>query len=202
NGFGGISNLMLAKSARQFISDTTIADNLYAWTFTRHPIPGNPYIYLVPSDTNNTLEGINVNDTAFFIFRLYVNTITKIGPDPLEVIMDRAVLLRPFSTGITEHGGGRQELSMKVYPNPVTDKATLEFFVPEWSDVTLTLFNSYGQQVGSTIRISHVRGKIIQPVRIPEGLPAGVYYLRGLVTEQETGNIRMMTTKLVVPGAD
>ncbi|MFH0760447.1 MAG: hypothetical protein V2A67_02960, partial [Bacteroidota bacterium] len=46
NGFGGISNLMLAKSARQFISDTTIADNLYAWTFTRHPIPGNPYIYL------------------------------------------------------------------------------------------------------------------------------------------------------------
>ncbi|MCX6285870.1 MAG: T9SS type A sorting domain-containing protein [Bacteroidetes bacterium] len=200
NGFGGISNTMLEKSARQFIADTVIADQLFAWTFTRHPIPGNPCTYIVPSDTNNTLEGINVNDTAFFMFRLYVNTATKIGPDPLEVTMDRTVLLRPFSSGIPENRNDNQYPVMKVFPNPVTDKTTLEFFVPEWSDVNLSVYNSFGQEVGSMIRINHVRGTVLQVLTLCGNLPSGIYFIRGMVCEKETGQSYPMTTRIVVPG--
>ena len=40
DGFGGITNLMMEKSARQFISDTSIADRMFAYCFSRHPVPG------------------------------------------------------------------------------------------------------------------------------------------------------------------
>jgi len=179
NGFGGISNFMSEQSARQFIDDTTIADNYFAYSFARHPIPGNPFVYIVPSDTNNTLEGINVNDTAKMACRLYVNTVTKIGPDPLEVVLDRTVILRPLNSGISEN---KKEIpALKVYPNPVTDKAVLEFSVPDWSDVRLEIYNISGRQVGDALLINHVKGTVVHELNISGQIPSGQYFIRGQV---------------------
>jgi len=200
NGFGGITNFMMEKSARRYIADTNVADKFVAYCFARHPIPGNPYVFIVPSDTNGTLEGINVNDTAKIFFRSYVNTVTKIGPDPLEIILDRAVLLRPLSSGIADKGTDRQESVLKIFPNPVSDRAVLEFFVPEWSDVRLAIYDSYGRQVGNTLLINHVKGTVLQELKISSQLSPGQYYIKGVVSTTGNTSNYIMTTRMILLG--
>jgi hypothetical protein len=196
DGFGGITNDMMAKSARQYMSNTLVADKFYAYCFSRHPISGNPYVFIVPSDTANTLSGINVNDTAFLCTRLYVNSITKIGPDPLEVVVDRFVLLRLKSSGIPETD--IQAPSLKVYPNPVKSKAMIEVVAPEWSEVEMSLHTYSGQQIGKTICFDHVRGKVWQEMNFGNGFSPGFYYLRVIIQENGNNKKQVMTTKVVL----
>jgi hypothetical protein len=129
-----------------------------------------------------------------------VNTITKIGPDPLEVILDRTVLLRPHTTGITGFRMESQGPALKVFPNPVKDKATLEFTIPEWSDVSIALYNSSGQQLGKMMQINHVRGTVLQELRLAENLPSGQYFLRGIVNEKGTAVKHTITSKILFVG--
>jgi len=200
NGFGGITNFEMEKSARKFVTDTVTADKLFAYSFARHPIPGNPFVYIVPSDTNKMLQGINVNDTAVIGTRLYVNSITKIGPDPLEVILDRTIILRPVTTGFTGLRDEIQGPAVKVFPNPVKDKTTLEFSIPEWSDVRIALYNSSGQQLGKMMQLNHVRGTVIQELRLAENLAPGQYLLQGIVNEIETSDQHTVTSKIMFVG--
>ncbi len=198
DGFGGITNSMMEKSARQFVSDTVIADKLFAYCFSRHPVPGNPYVFIVPADTFNTLSGINVGDTALLCTRLYVNPITKIGPDPLEVVIDRFILLRPKSSGTFE-----QDItapSLKVYPNPVKSKAMLEVAVSEWSAIELSLFTSSGQQIGKTIQFDHIRGKVLQEINFGNSLSSGIYYLKVIIHERDRNETQSLTSKIVFLG--
>jgi hypothetical protein len=196
DGFGGITNDMMAKSARQYLQDTVVADKLFAYGFSRHPVSGNPYVFIVPADTDNTLSGINVNDTAFLCTRLYVNLITKIGPDPLEVVVDRFVLLRPKSSGIPETD--LQAPSLKVFPNPVKSKTMIEVAAPEWSGVEMSLYGSSGQQIGKTICFDHVRGKVWQEMNFGNGFSPGIYYLRVIIQENDNNKKQVMTTKVVL----
>ncbi len=201
NGFGGITNFEMKKSARRFVADTVKADKLFAYSFARHPVPGNPFVYIVPSDTNKMLQGINVNDTAVIGTRLYINTTTKIGPDPLEVILDRTVLLRPLTSGISEFRNiDKQPPAVKVFPNPVKDNATLELTIPEWSDVRMALYNSSGQQLGETMQLNHVRGIVLQELRLGKNLPSGQYLLRGIIHEKETADQHILTSKIMFVG--
>ncbi len=200
NGFGGFTNFDMEKSARRYMADTLKADKLYAYSLSRHPVPGNPYNYIVPSDTNRILQGINVNDTAFIAFRLYVNPNTKIGPDPLEVILDRTVLLRPITTSIAEFRDNGQSPALKVFPNPMKDKATLEFSLPEWSEVRVTFHNSSGQQTGKVMQINHVRGTVLQGIQLTGDLPSGIYYLQVIIHEPETSDQHTLTSKILFIG--
>jgi hypothetical protein len=196
NGFGGITNDLMIKSARQYLSDTLIADKLYAYCFTRHPLPDNPYVFIVPSDTNNSLSGINVDDTAFLCTRLYVNSITKIGPDPLELVVDRFVILRPKSSGIFK--SDFKVPSIKIYPNPVKDKAKIEVQVPEWSEIEISLLTSSGQQIGNTIRFDHVRGMVWQEMNFGSGYPSGIYYVRVIIHEIDSNKKQVTSSKLIL----
>jgi hypothetical protein len=196
DGFGGITDSMMEKSARQFVPDTLIADKLFAYCFSRHPVPGNPYVFIVPADTFNTLSGINVGDTAFLCTRLYVNSVTKIGPDPLEVAVDRFVLLRPKSSGVFETDYSSP--SIKVYPNPVKDKAMIEVTSSEWSAVELSLYTSSGQQVGNTIRFDHIRGQVWQEMNFGNGSAPGIYFLRVLIRQKGNNNEMILTSKVLV----
>ncbi|MCX6245868.1 MAG: hypothetical protein NTU98_14325 [Bacteroidetes bacterium] len=196
-GYGGITNTQMEKSARQFVGDSAIADRFYAYCFARHPIPGNPFVYIVPSDTNHTMEGINVDDTANFGFRLYVNSITKIGPDPMEVILDQAVLLRPLNAGIADNRKDVNNAEMKVFPNPVTDKATLELFVPDWSDISLAFFDASGRQVGSPLLVEHVRGTVFQEIKLDGTLPAGEYFIKGYCSGKDKAEKHPLTARLI-----
>jgi len=195
NGLGGLTNDRMEKSARQFVADTLIADNLYAYGFSRHPVPGNPYVFVVPSDTFKTLSGINPGDEAFLCTRLYVNSVTKIGPDPLEVVLDRFVLLRPKSTGIFE--AEILDPLLKVFPNPVKDKARIEVSVPGWSEIEMSLFSPAGQQIGKTVRFDHVRGKVWQDIDFGNGLPGGIYLLKAVLHEKGSGSRQVMTSKVI-----
>lgn len=198
DGFGGLTNEMMAKSARQFFPDSlvSVADKFYAYCFARQPIPGNPYVFIVPADPDSTLSGINVDDSAFLCTRLYVNSVTKIGPDPLEVIIDRFILLRPKTSGIFETD--INTLSVKVYPNPVRSKAMIEVTVPEWSEIEISLYSPSGQQIGQTINFNHVRGKVWQEMNFGSGFAPGIYYLYVMVHEKGNNNKRVMTSKVVL----
>jgi hypothetical protein len=196
DGFGGLTNDMMAKSARQFFPDTSVADKFYAYCFSRHPIPGNPYVFIVPADPNGTLSGINVDDSAFLCTRLYVNSVTKIGPDPLEVIIDRFVLLRPKPSGVSETD--IQSPAVKVYPNPVKSKAMIEVMVSEWSEIEISLYNSSGQQMGQTINFNHVCGKVWQEMNFGNGSSPGVYFLRVILQEIGNNNKQLITSRIVV----
>lgn len=196
DGFGGITNFMMAKSARQYLLDTSIADRFFVYTFSRQPVPDNPYVFVVPTDPNHTLSGINLEDSALLCTRIYVNSVTKISPDPLEVIIDRFVLLRPKTAGVDD-----AEItipSVLVYPNPVKDKAKIEVEVPEWSEVEMSLFNTSGQQLGKTIRFDHVRGTVWQELNFGSGYPSGIYYLKVTIREFGTNKTQVMTTKIVL----
>ena len=196
DGFGGLTNDMMAKSARQFLEDTVVADKFYAYCFSRHPIPGNPHVFIVPADTNGTLSGINVGDSAFLCTRLYVNSVTKIGPDPLEVIIDRFVLLRPKNYGVPEPD--MQSAAVKVYPNPVRSKAMIEVVVPEWSEVEVSLYNSAGQQMGQAIHFNNVCGKVWQEMNFGNGSSPGVYFLRVVLQGKGNNNSQVITSRIVV----
>jgi hypothetical protein len=196
DGFGGLTNEMMANSAEQFLPGLPVADKFYAYCFARKPIPGNPYVFIVPADTNNTLSGINLDDSVFLCTRLYVNAVTKIGPDPLEVIIDRFILLRPKLSGITEND--IQLPAVKVYPNPVKSKAMIEVMVPDWSEMEISLYNSSGQQMGQTINFNHVCGKVWQEMNFGNGSSPGVYYLRVIVHERGSNKEQVITSKVVL----
>jgi len=198
DGFGGLTNDMMAKSARQFFPDTlvTVADKFYAYCFSRQPIPGNPYVYIVPADPDSTLSGINVDDSVFLCTRLYVNSVTQIGPDPLEVILDRFILLRPKTSGIFETDINAP--SVKVFPNPVKSNAMIEIMVPEWSAIEISLYNSTGQQVGQTINFDHVIGKLWQEMNVGNGYSPGVYILRVVIQGKGNNNSQVITSRVVV----
>jgi hypothetical protein len=189
---------MMAKSARQFFPDSlvSVADKFYAYCFARQPIPGNPYVFIVPADPDSTLSGINVDDSVFLCTRLYVNSVTQIGPDPLEVILDRFILLRPKTSGIFETDINAP--SVKVYPNPVKSKAMIEVTVPEWSAIEISLFNTSGQQVGKTINFNHVCGKVWQEINFGNGTSSGIYFLRVILQAKGKNERQVLTSRVVV----
>ncbi|NTW93311.1 MAG: hypothetical protein HGB27_01365 [Chlorobiaceae bacterium] len=99
NGFGGITNADYAGNvARNFPELEYVAemDRLYVWKFARTRLDGDTFA--VPQDTGRNLRGINDGDTAFIGFRNYVDPGSPdlIGPDPDEIIFDRAIVLTPI----------------------------------------------------------------------------------------------------------
>jgi hypothetical protein len=98
NGSGGIRNHDYQNNVvANFPSLAGAADmdKLYVWKFARTPIDADTFV--VPPDTNNNLNGINFGDEAFMGFRAYIDPDSPnlIGPDPNEIIRDRAVVLTP-----------------------------------------------------------------------------------------------------------
>lgn len=100
NGFGGITNDMYTGNVEaNFPSLSGLADmdNLYVWKFARTQLDDNTFV--VPQDLNGDLKGIDNGDDAFMVFRIYVDPDSPdlIGPDPTEIIWDRAMVLTPKS---------------------------------------------------------------------------------------------------------
>ena len=93
-GYGGIKNTQYEKTARSYFADTIKADNFFIYKFARKSIANGSNVFIVPQDTDNNLLGINYGDRAFIAFRAYIDTISKVGPSPQEIIFSRAMLLR------------------------------------------------------------------------------------------------------------
>ena len=67
-----------------------------------------------------------------------------------------------------------QLLSAKVYPNPVTDNATLAFYLKESGDVTIKIHNSLGQEVFESYLNNQSFGRSTTQLNTSE-LPTGLY---------------------------
>jgi hypothetical protein len=76
-----------------------------------------------------------------------------------------------------------QLLSAKVYPNPVTDNATLAFYLKESGDVTIKIHNSLGQEVFESYLNNQSFGRSTTQLNTSE-LPTGLYTIT-LITNNE-----------------
>jgi len=100
NGFGGITNDDYEGNVVRNIPlpegvSTDDMEKLYVWKFARTALDDDTTV--VPRDVAGNLKGINDGDEAFMAFRIYIdpNSPDLLGPDPDEIIFDRAVVLTP-----------------------------------------------------------------------------------------------------------
>ncbi len=93
----------LAGTATDYLPGTyPDVDKLYAYKFARHCGPGEKHCFEVPygcCDPANAAEcignpgcaGIKANEVGTVVWRSYLDPVAKTGPDPAEVIFDRAI---------------------------------------------------------------------------------------------------------------
>ena len=99
NGFGGITNGQYTGNiARNFPALDGVADmdKLYVYKFARTQLDNDTFV--VRQDEQQNLKGIDYGDTAFMGFRNYIDPGSPdlLGPDPGEIILDRAMVLTPI----------------------------------------------------------------------------------------------------------
>ncbi len=74
------------------------------------------------------------------------------------------------------------ELSIKIYPNPVHQQATIEYGLPEAGNVTISVFDPVGRKVGTVFSGVQSKGVYQLPLKTlqfnPAKLAAGVYRLQ------------------------
>jgi serine protease len=66
-------------------------------------------------------------------------------------------------------------MNCKVYPNPVSTNATIQYILPVDSKITLDIFNSMGQQITQPVNGFQLKGEHDIQWNAA-GMPAGVYY--------------------------
>jgi hypothetical protein len=66
-------------------------------------------------------------------------------------------------------------ISCKVYPNPTNKNATIQYNLPEESQVILEIFNSTGQKILQPVNGNQLRGEHSVQWNA-DGVPAGIYY--------------------------
>jgi hypothetical protein len=98
NGFGGITNYMYngnVPGTFPLLKDVTGMEKLYVWKFARENLDAETFA--VPQDVNGDLKGLNWGEEAFMAFRIYIDPDSPdlLGPDPNEIIFDRAMVLTP-----------------------------------------------------------------------------------------------------------
>ena len=130
-------------------------------------------------EANNGVVGLFIND----------DTLGHGGFQQTPVYIDSALnyyLPCYLSTTISESGDFQNHL-VKIYPNPFSKQTTLntEIF---FKDASLTVYNSFGQQVK---QIKNISGQAITLFR--DNLPGGLYFLR--LTQN---NKIFITKKLII----
>jgi len=70
------------------------------------------------------------------------------------------------------------EESINIYPNPASDHVTLEF-IAKSREVTISLYNAYGQKIHDIIQSNLLRSGEKHTVQFNvSDLPSGVYYFK------------------------
>jgi hypothetical protein len=196
-GFGGIKNTQYEKSARKYFSDTTTADYFFLYKFARSPIANDTNVFIVPQDTARNMTGINFGARSFMGFRAYVDTTTKVGPSPDEIIYSRAMLLRPKGSGFADIGkSGNADWS--VMPNPAHDVADFEIIAKNPTDITIIVSNLAGQVIDRPVKNKLISGTEKITWNIPEGIAKGVYTVRLYTLEKGQHQLFCTTKKIVI----
>jgi len=88
-----------------------------------------------------------------------------------------AVWFMPIVTGINQESAGfiNQFTLLQNYPNPFNNATTLEYSVPQLSEITIVIYNLKGQQVAQLVNTIQPPG-IFRTTWDGSGFPSGVYY--------------------------
>lgn len=195
-GFGGIKNSQYEKTARKYFSDTTTADYFFLYKFARTPLANDPNVFVVPQDTDSNMTGINWGDRSFMGFRAYIDTTTRVGPSPDEIIYSRAMLLRPKGSGFDDIGKSGN-VAWSVIPNPAHDIAGFEIIAENPTSITIIVSNLSGQVIDRPVKNKLITGTEKITWNIPEGVAKGVYTVR-LFSVEKGGDQLFCTTKKII----
>ncbi|MBU2649766.1 MAG: T9SS type A sorting domain-containing protein [Bacteroidetes bacterium] len=196
-GYGGIKNMQLEKTAREYFQDTLTADYFFTYKFVRHAINGDPHVFVVPADTFHNMLGLDIGRTAFMGFRAYIDTTTLVGPSATELIMSRAMLLRPSGSGF-EDVDNNHNLTFEIFPNPGKELIYFMIDTPEEIEMEICVYNASGQLVAQPVHSLSMMGKHQVEWKVPAGLQTGNYFAR-MVYYRTTGNyFNIITRKLIL----
>ncbi len=71
------------------------------------------------------------------------------------------------------------EESINIYPNPASENVTVEYLAYNSKEVTISLYNAYGQKIHDYIQSNLLRSGDKHTVRFNvSGLPSGIYYFK------------------------
>ncbi len=155
--------------------------------FTGNSQVSNSYIdYYVPSSnglvafTESNYSTVAVqqsipNGRRTFCFSYALSKLTDgEAPNTREALLNR--ILNFFGIYTTAPTGEKPiTLSCKVYPNPANTIATIQYNLPEDSQVVLDIFNSTGQKISQLVNGNQLKGEQIIHWSV-SGVPAGFYY--------------------------
>jgi len=78
------------------------------------------------------------------------------------------------ATGIND----LENASLTIYPNPVSDQATITYSVPAANDITIALFNMLGQEIRPIMNMQAQSAGTHTVAFTVDGLNAGIYYCK------------------------
>lgn len=126
----------------------------------------------VLDSTNIFIAGI-FNDTVFFDS----NLLTSSGTD---AFICKSSSLQPLGLGPIEPNIS----GALIFPNPVSEIATIEFELEESATIDIVLFNAFGQAVKTILRNQYCTG--LQQIKFNnESLCAGIYYVTIISSNQK-----------------
>jgi hypothetical protein len=83
------------------------------------------------------------------------------------------------------------------YPNPFNPRTTIVFSLPKSGKVTLKIYDPLGKEITTLVNRSLPAGQY-QAVWERPGLPAGVYFYRLTVTDENGGKTSYLDTKKMI----
>ena len=88
NGVASVDNKIFEGTAEEYIPGNPAAKYLYVWKFARD-CNGDENCTVVPTGPGSS--GIGLNETAFVVFRAYLEKETKVGPSYTELAYGRVI---------------------------------------------------------------------------------------------------------------
>ncbi len=80
-------------------------------------------------------------------------------------------------TGLTDHKSQAEEFNVNVYPNPFNPSTTINYSIPEYSSITIKIFDILGNELEALVKAEKPAGNY-KVLWNAGGLPSGVYFLR------------------------
>jgi hypothetical protein len=96
-------------------------------------------------------------------------------PNTREELLERILNFFDIYTAVPDIVEPSNTMNCTVYPNPVRTDATIQYNLPEDSQVILEIFNSTGQRILQPANGKQLKGEH-RVLWNAEGMPAGVYF--------------------------